>query len=561
MSITTIHQRVFDFLMEIHQKNEDFFFSMRQLNRNGRLEKGYWFLGNEYYVSISFWMGSDNSSKSPRATFIILPDSTTYLEINSKFDKKSFFTLDFFKTLSFENIRLDEVNRKYYSGYGKDYLKSLKSFIEGDKIIIDEYVRRHTNILAEDGIDDGGIEFIWPGSFAKQLKIVRKYQKIRADKAKKTGYLRNLHIRKFGPIKNLSITKIPEGCRWIFLTGENGSGKTSVLRAIASAICQNNDHGIEVAPQYKDFDVEVGIDHIDGISQHIVKGRDNFEEKKWLTKGFASYGPVRLITEGSLSDELINIDKSRVSRRATLGLFSPISVLRDISGNYVLSVKPKYYEMSLDDFLENIERNLELILPNIYKVNLVRSGEGRKILYHQGDGKSNMIQDAVGFENLPSGTRNFAALILDLLIRFTEQQDNVSDISDYVGIVLIDEIDLHLHPKMQKEIIVQLSETFPNIQFIVTTHSPIPMLGAPKNSIFININRDSKHQICAKRIDIDVSNLLPNSILTSPIFNFDELINGNHNPNEHLMTEDDYDEAIFYRILEKKIRERSINPE
>ncbi len=215
----------------------------------------------------------------------------------------------------------------------------------------------------------------------------------------------------------------------------------------------------------------------------------------------------------------------------------------------------------MEDFLENIEQNLAVILPNVHKVDLIRSGEGRKILYHQGDGKSDINPQAVDFEHLPSGTRNFAALILDLLLRFTEQQEGVSDISDYVGIVLIDEIDLHLHPKMQKEIIIQLSQTFPNIQFIVTTHSPIPMLGAPKESIFITIYQDDTHQICAKRIDIDVSNLLPNSILTSPIFNFDELINENHEPYEKLMTEDDYNDAIFYRILEKKIKERSINPE
>ncbi len=216
--------------------------------------------------------------------------------------------------------------------------------------------------------------------------------------------------------------------------------------------------------------------------------------------------------------------------------------------------------MTVNDFLENIEANLELILPNITKVNIVRSEKGRRILYHQSGWAETKISEGVEFDQLPSGTRNFAALILDLLLRFTEQQD-VSDISDFVGTVLIDEIDLHLHPKMQKEIIVQLSATFPNIQFIVTTHSPIPMLGAPTNSIFINVQRDEENRICAKKLEIDIANLLPNSILTSPIFGFDELINEQHDRQEKLMTEDNYDEGVFYRILESKIRELNSNPE
>jgi predicted ATP-binding protein involved in virulence len=41
------------------------------------------------------------------------------------------------------------------------------------------------------------------------------------------------------------------------------------------------------------------------------------------------------------------------------------------------------------------------------------------------------------------------------------------------GIVLIDEVDLHLHPKWQRSLIRQLNETFPNCQFVLTTHSPL----------------------------------------------------------------------------------------
>jgi len=546
--------------MNYRENNEEFFFVLRQLNRNARLEKGYWFLGNDYYVSVPFWAGRDNATKSPRVSFIIIADGTTYLEINSKTSDKPFFTLDLFKKLGFGTLSLAQINRKYYSDFGTDYLSSLNSFILSDKLLIDEFVLQQANSTSDNILEKGGIDFIWRGTFDYQLKIINKYQKIHSERERKTGYLRSFKIRKFGRIENLSINNIPQGCRWVFLTGENGSGKTTILRALAAAITNNNDNGIEVAKDQRDFNVQIGLETLAGVDRKTVKGIDDFKDKTQLTKGFAAYGPVRLLSQGSLNGDFIELDRNRISQQTTFGLFNPIGILRDISGNYVFKVRPKYYDMTLNDFLENIERNLELILPNIIKVNIIMSGEGRRILYHQGNNEGHP-QEPVDFDHLPSGTKNFAALILDLLIRFAEQQEGVSDISDYVGTVLIDEIDLHLHPKMQKEIIVQLSETFPNIQFIVTTHSPIPMLGAPKDSVFINVFRGLDNQILAKKIDIDIADLLPNSILTSPIFNFDELINEHHDPNERLMTEDDYDDAIFYRILQKKIQERSIDPQ
>ena len=48
---------------------------------------------------------------------------------------------------------------------------------------------------------------------------------------------------------------------------------------------------------------------------------------------------------------------------------------------------------------------------------------------------------------------------------------------------MIDELDLHLHPQWQRTIVESLRTAFPKIQFIASTHSPIPLLGAPNNSI------------------------------------------------------------------------------
>lgn len=59
------------------------------------------------------------------------------------------------------------------------------------------------------------------------------------------------------------------------------------------------------------------------------------------------------------------------------------------------------------------------------------------------------------------------------------------------GIALIDELDLHLHPKWQKTIVKQLKNTFPNIQFVTTTHSPFIIQETDEGELF-NISEDGK---------------------------------------------------------------------
>ena len=65
------------------------------------------------------------------------------------------------------------------------------------------------------------------------------------------------------------------------------------------------------------------------------------------------------------------------------------------------------------------------------------------------------------------------------------------------GVVLIDEIELHLHPKWQRAIVPALTRTFPNCQFIVTTHSPQVLSEVQPNSIYILESTD--RGIIAKR--------------------------------------------------------------
>lgn len=74
---------------------------------------------------------------------------------------------------------------------------------------------------------------------------------------------------------------------------------------------------------------------------------------------------------------------------------------------------------------------------------------------------------------LSDGERGVLALVLDLARRLSQANPSLDDpLSEGHAVVLIDELDLHLHPKWQRQIVHNLTETFPRCQFIATTHSP-----------------------------------------------------------------------------------------
>lgn len=79
---------------------------------------------------------------------------------------------------------------------------------------------------------------------------------------------------------------------------------------------------------------------------------------------------------------------------------------------------------------------------------------------------------------MSDGYRIIVALVADIASRLAEANPQLENPLLGEGIVLIDEADLHLHPSWQRRFLKDLSNTFPNIHFITTTHSPLIAMGA-----------------------------------------------------------------------------------
>ena len=95
-----------------------------------------------------------------------------------------------------------------------------------------------------------------------------------------------------------------------------------------------------------------------------------------------------------------------------------------------------------------------------------------KIFPEYSDMKVRRRPQALLLNQLSDGEKCYIALVCDLASRLVMANPNGNPLEG-TGVVMIDEVDLHLHPQWQLVVLAKLTETFPNCQFIVTTHSPL----------------------------------------------------------------------------------------
>lgn len=112
----------------------------------------------------------------------------------------------------------------------------------------------------------------------------------------------------------------------------------------------------------------------------------------------------------------------------------------------------------------------------------------------------------LSFQQLSDGERSVITLVLDIARRLTIANTTLENPMNGEAVILIDELDLHLHPKWQRTIVKDLERTFPNCQFIATTHSPqIISSVLPEN---IQIIKDFQIDQAVKSYGLDINYIL-----------------------------------------------------
>lgn len=119
-------------------------------------------------------------------------------------------------------------------------------------------------------------------------------------------------------------------------------------------------------------------------------------------------------------------------------------------------------------------------------------------------------------EQLSDGYRMVLTMIADIASRMAEGNPHLKNPLLASGIVLIDEMDQHLHPCWQRTILKNLTEVFPNLQFIVTTHSPLIPLGAADFAQIIVLDAKGGAEDLTRHIPLATYNV--GQVLVSSLF-------------------------------------------
>ena len=115
--------------------------------------------------------------------------------------------------------------------------------------------------------------------------------------------------------------------------------------------------------------------------------------------------------------------------------------------------------------------------------------------------------EALDLTQLSDGERSFLAMICDLGRRLALANPLLDNPLQGAGVVLIDELELHLHPKWQREVSEKLRKTFPNIQFIATTHSPF-VIQTLRSGELINLDPEEFDGYAGKSIEDIAENVM-----------------------------------------------------
>ena len=309
-------------------------------------------------------------------------------------------------------------------------------------------------------------------------------------------YITKIHIDQVRHLQNLDIELFPDKRSHLILTGKNGSGKTSLLNSIKTnlASISNGERNKALAyyPQ-RIAELKKRCEQENRPKDQIKKDENQLTwlEKKLntATAGISLYfntedGLVTDFQEGAFitacfpANRLTQISAPHgvedvklqthynVEQQPVMELIKYLVHLKTQQA-YAKNENDHDVEERIANWFSTFEKAIQTLVEDD-SISLTYDYKNYNFLIHQSG------RNPFGFNQLSDGYSAAIYILSDLLMRMDQgwlQKGTVLDKSAE-GVVLIDEVETHLHLALQKSILPFLTEMFPNLQFIVTTHSP-----------------------------------------------------------------------------------------
>ena len=298
--------------------------------------------------------------------------------------------------------------------------------------------------------------------------------------------------------------------QWTVLLGENNTGKTNVLRALSYLVVSKFDfraeigEGREVVEEYTIFrargrDGSFGKGEPKQYVKSILSNGDHWDSDSSIrcARGTVScldlfpYGVSRFPARVALSERESLPHKTLFTSDARLLDLQEWLLQLDYSKQHGSSMSQK----RLDKMHELLESTL---FPEIKGFKFGRY----ELENDQVSVRFETIDGDMRFDELGFGYQTTLTWLTDFCKRMFELYPDAENPLHEEAVVLVDEIDLHLHPKWQRDLVPTLSKIFPKVQFIVTTHSPHVLQSMEDVNLYVLRRNAESGEIEAERSNV-----------------------------------------------------------
>lgn len=371
------------------------------------------------------------------------------------------------------------------------------------------------------------------------------------------------NIKTFGEISRIDFEKLTGAfSQWTIILGDNGIGKSTLLHCIA---WMKPDQNIEINEEEAP---DLIINHQENESlERLVRKKSNqgiikatfisgrkFSQSKTV-KNFPQFSTtinIEVDKERKLNDVKLRIETKSPEvfkdKEVTIFCYSASRVLgnANITDTYMLDTIETFIEdrtilydaeeilhtinyarlgasekekTRYESYFNKVKALLVHVLPDVGNIKDIDVTSPKLVDGQMKQGEillSTKHGKSIPFHEFSLGYKTVISWLIDLSWRlFNKYPESNDPLSEY-AIVIVDEIDLHLHPVWQRDIICNLSKVFPNVQFVASAHSPLMVQAAIEHNFAVLKFENESVRIVNEPEGVDGWRI--DQILTSEIF-------------------------------------------